>query len=214
MMSRPGRVATAYFLEKAPSASRNTVAPMPLPARKPSTVPRSSWKFTVTTRALPPQRCATWLIRGTTSREWGDQEAQTMKMVAPWARSASLSRSPPRPWRTGPWADAGANGPAKPASRAKASAKAVTGRRRRLMACLSVGFEGRSMREVGQDSVSEAIGAGTADAPLPYHQEKLPRVVHLTGAFAAAGYVVSERGQQLILRLVVEEQEQHRSDLF
>src|SRR5688572_6632476 len=134
-----------------------------------------------------------------------------MKMVVPWARSASLSRSPPRPWRTAPWAATGARGasrPAKPPSKVKARARTVSRRngRRRLMACLSVGFGIGSMREVGQDAVSEAVGAGAADAPLPHHQEELPRVVHLPGAVAAEGYVVSERGQQVVLHLVVEEQ--------
>jgi len=77
------------------------------------------------------------------------------------------------------------------------------------MACLSVGFERGAMRKVGQDAVSQAVGAGAADAPLPNHQEKLPRVVHLPGTVTAAGYVVSERGQQVVLHLVVEEQEQY-----
>jgi hypothetical protein len=77
------------------------------------------------------------------------------------------------------------------------------------MACLSVGFGIGSMREVGQDAVSEAVGAGAADASLPHHQEELPRVVHLPGTLAATGYVVSKRGQQVILHLIVEEQEQY-----
>src|SRR5262245_7549179 len=84
---RPGRVAIPHFLENAPSASRNTVAPRPFPERKLSTAARSSWKFTVTTRARPPQRWATGLTRATMSRERGDQEAQRITIVTPRARS-------------------------------------------------------------------------------------------------------------------------------
>src|SRR5689334_3617603 len=87
--------------------------------------------------------------------------------------------------------------------------------RRGDMVCLSVGFGGdAAVREVADDAVPEAVRTGAADASLAHHQEKLPRVVHLARAVAAEGDMVSERGQKIVFHLIVEEQEQYRSDLF
>src|SRR5436305_8449399 len=99
----------AYFFEKAPSVSRKTGAARLLPARKPWIAAASSWKLTVATRALPPQRCASGFTRSTMSRECGDQEAQRTRIEAPCESSDSANCSPFNPCRRIQWEEAGAD---------------------------------------------------------------------------------------------------------
>src|SRR5436305_9817279 len=78
----------------------------------------------------------------------------------------------------------------------------------------SVGAGNAAMFEADEDAVSQTVGGGAAVRPLTDDPEQLAGVVDLPGTVAARPDVVSERGQQLLFHLVVEEQEQRLADLF
>src|SRR5436309_13642163 len=109
------------------------------------------------TRALPFQREAMGLMRWTTSRERGDQEAQITPMVVPRDRSPSLSRSPPRHERLTPSAPARR---ARPATLRKLRRTSVKARRFVFMGNprgMSVGAGNAAMFEADEDAVPQTV---------------------------------------------------------